>query len=231
MSIENPSNFLDLCQRLRQEAGLSGSGPSATTGQTGEMLRVVGWIQQAYKDIQNLHTTWRFLRKDFSFQTAAGDQDYTPTEAGITDHKEWVKEDIKIYLTSTGVTGETWLEYETWDFFKSLYMFGSHRTVQGFPTIVTVDPSETLFLWQLPNGIYTVSGEYFAKADVLSGDADTPLWKQDHYMILVWRALMYYGIFAAAEEKYAGGETEYKKMLAELEIDQLPEPVYGDPLA
>jgi len=35
-------NFLQLAQRVRQEAGISGDGPVSVVNQTGEMKRVVG---------------------------------------------------------------------------------------------------------------------------------------------------------------------------------------------
>lgn len=225
--------FLQLCQRLRQEAGLSGTGPSTTVGQVGDMKRVVDWIEDAYLDIQNDHTTWRFLRNTFSFSTTASDQDYTPTQAGIASPglKNWVKEDIKIYLTSAGVSNETELEYVPWDFFKANYMFGSHRTQEGYPSIVTVDPSDTLFLWQLPNAIYTVSGEYYANADEFADEGAYPIFDEDFHMVIVWRALMYYGAWAAADEKYAHGNNEHRKLFRSLELKELEEPTFGEPLA
>ncbi len=41
-------NFLSLCQRLRSEARIPGTGPSSVTGQTGELAKIVEWITTAY---------------------------------------------------------------------------------------------------------------------------------------------------------------------------------------
>ena len=224
-------NFLALCQRLRQEAGLSGTGPTTVAGQVGEMKRVVDWVAEAYNDIQTARTTWRFLRNDFSFETTAAEQDYTPAEAGITDLADWIKRDIKIYSTASGVNTERWLEYELWNFFKAYYMFGSHRTQTGWPTVITVNPDNNLYLWQIPNDEFTVSGEYYQTADIMTEDADVPIFPARFHMDIVWRGLMFYGAYAGAAEKYTHGNNEHGKKFRELEIDQLDEPSWGEPLA
>jgi hypothetical protein len=213
---------------LRQEAGLSGTGPTTVTGQTGEMKRIVDWISAAYEDIQNLHTTWRFLRNDFSFSTIDGTQDYTPTSVSLTSFGSWIKRDIRIYSAEAD---ETFLTYYPWELFREAFFFGSHRSQEGRPTVITVRPNNTLTLWQIPDAVYTVNGEYYKTADVLSGDSDPPLIPDRFQMIVAWKALMYYGAYAGADEKYAHGSNEYKKILTGLEFDQLEDTTYGEPLA
>lgn len=221
-------NFLSLCQRLRQEAGISGTGPASVLSQTGEMQRVVDWISTAYEDIQNLHETWKFLRTAFSFSTIIGTQDYTPTAVALTDFAAWVKEDIRIY---SSVEDESPLTYYPWRIFREAYFFGTHRTTTGRPTVCTVRPNSALALWQLPDAVYTVNGEYYKTADILTVNASIPLLPTRFHMMIVWKGLMHYGAFAAADEKYAHGEKEYKKLLAMLELDQLEDVTYGEPLA
>lgn len=221
-------NFLELCQRLRQEAGLSGTGPASVLSQTGEMKRVVDWVSSAYEDIQNLHSNWKFLRTDFSFSTIASTQDYLPTAVSLTDFGSWIKEDIRIYSSAED---EDQLDYYPWDVFRKAFFYGSNRTQTGRPTVVTVKPNSALALWQLPDAVYTVNGEYYKTAQTMSTNASTPLIPTRFQMILVWKGLMHYGAYAGADEKYAHGSTEYKKLLAALEYDQLEDFTYGEPLA
>ena len=221
--------FLQLAKRLRQEAGIAGTGPTTVASQSGEMLQVVDWISAAYETIQNAHTSWRFLRNDFSFSTVAGTQSYTPATIGATSFADWIREDMRIYLTS--VADEQFLEYSPWDEFRVAYLFGSNRTVQGRPVVVTVKPNNSLALWQLPDAVYTVTGEYYKTPDVLSGDSDTPIIPTRFHMIIVWRALMDYGAFQAADEKYAHGQNEYTRLMRMMELDQLEDFLFGDPLA
>jgi hypothetical protein len=221
-------NFLSLCQRLRQEAGLSGTGPASVLSQTGEMKRIVDWVSSAYEDIQNMHETWKFLRTDFSFSTIASTQDYTPTAVSLTSFASWVKNDIRIY---SSVEDEYPLEYYPWAIFREAYYFGTHRTTTGRPTVCTVRPNNALTLWQIPDAIYTVNGEYYKTADIMTANASIPLIPTRFQMIIVWKALTYYGAYAAADEKYAHGDKEYKKLLALLEFDQLEDMTFGEPLA
>lgn len=222
-------NFLALCQRLRSEAGISGTGPTAVTGQTGMLERVVEWITAAYQDIQNKHATWRFLRDDFSFSTIASTQEYTPTAVSITDHAQWIEEDIRVY---ENVGDEYLLHDPTWDDFRLAYLYGSNRSLTGKPIAQAVRPKNNgLNLWPIPDAVYTVVGEYYKIPDVMSADADLPLFPARFHMIIVWRALMLYAAWAAADEKYAHGKTEYDALYLDLEQDQLEQVIYGEPLA
>jgi hypothetical protein len=221
-------NYLSMCQRLRQEAGLSGTGPATVLSQTGEMKQIVDWVASAYEHVQNLHQSWKFLRNDFSFSTIASTQEYLPSAVSLTDFSTWIKNDLRIY---SAVADEDFLDYYPWDVFKQAYMFGSHRTTTGRPTIVSVKPTGALVLWAIPDAVFTVIGEYYKNAQVMTVDASTPVIPTRFQMVVVWKALTYYGAYAAADEKYTHGNIEYKKILAELEMDQLEDFTYGDPLA
>jgi len=213
---------------LRQEAGLSGTGPASVLSQVGEMKRIVDWAASSYEDIQNLHATWRFLRTDFSFSTIASTQDYTLAAVSLTDFSEWIKNDIRIYSSAAD---ESPLEYYPWDIFRQAFFFGAQRTQTGRPSVVTVKPNNALALWALPDAVYTVNGEYYKSAQVMTANADIPVIPTKFQMIIVWKALMHYGAYAGAEEKYAHGNNEYKKLLSMLEFDQLEDFTYGEPLA
>ena len=221
-------NYLALCQRLRQEAGLSGIGPVSVLNQSGEMKRIVDWISAAYEDIQNLHATWRFLRDDFSFPTIANTQEYKPAAVSISDFGSWVKEDIRLY---SAISDETALIYYPWSTFRETYLYGSHRLQTERPTVISVKPDEALVLWAIPNGIYTVNGEYYKTGDLMSANTDIPLIPSRFHMIIVWKALMHYGAYAGADEKYAHGNNEFRRLLANLEYDQLEDTTYGESLA
>jgi hypothetical protein len=224
-------NYLQLCQRLRQEARISGTGPTTTVSQTGEYLKVVDWIDTAYEDIQNLHETWKFLQKPFSFTTTVGKRDYTPTEAGYASLRRWKHSshgDIRCYLTAGD---EQRLAYLPWDTFRDIYLIGNSRTQTGRPGVFSIEPDDTINFDYLPDQVYTVVGEYYQNPDILSGDTDTPLFPVNFHMVIVYRALMYYGADYAAEEKYTHGQNEYKRLLRRMEQTQLPTLSWGSPLA
>lgn len=217
-------NKLELAQRLAMEA-TRGAGPSTTTGQTYENGRFVKWIETAYETIQNLKRSWEFLRTDFSFNTIASVQNYTKASIPLEELGSWRFgcESFKCYLTSTGVAGETWLQYYPWEDFRRLYMFGSNQSIEGRPIYFTIKPNKSVSLWPIPDAEYTISGEYFKRAQTLDEDGDEPLIPDQYHMIIVWLALMYYGQDAAAPEKFTAGQLNYKMILSQLINDQLPE--------
>lgn len=220
--------FIELVKRLRNECvGVSGSGPTSVTGQTGDNARLVEWIASAYQDIQNLHRNWNFLRSDFSFSTVAAQQTYTPAQAGAADVAEWHRDSFRIYTTATGVAGEIDIPLLPWEDFRREYLFGALRLTSSKPLVAGRKPDRSLMLWPIPNGDYTVSGEYWKQPDVMVGNDDEPLFQAQHHMIVVWRALVFYGHNQASAESYAHGQAEYKRILAALSRDELPEVTWG----
>lgn len=224
-------NYLQLCQRLRQECRISGTGPAAVTSQTGEYKKVVDWIDTAYQDIQNLHASWRFLQKPFSFTMTIGKRDYTPAEAGITDLAKWKFEeygDFRAYLTAGD---EQRLEYLPWDDFRDMYLIGTNRTATGRPGVFTVEPDETIDFDYVPDAAYTCVGQYFQTPDVMTANDSEPVFPAQYHMAIVYRGLMFYGADYAADERYSHGFNEYRKIIRKLEQNQLQHFVYGRPLA
>ena len=220
-------NFLQLSQRLRQEAGIAGSGPTTVISQTGELGRIVSWVLSAYEEIQNLHSTWRFLQADFSFSTVASTQNYTKTTLSLTDLGSWKTDDVRIY---SAVTDETYLTYFPWDKFKELYLYGSQRTQTERPTIFSIKYDDSISLWAIPDDTYTVNGEYFKTAQTMTLDASEPLIPSAYQMAIVWKGLMLYSAYNSIPDAYAHGQNEFRGILRKLEFSQLDRMTWGDPL-
>jgi len=224
-------NFLELVQRLHSEAGIQGAAPATVIGQTGMNLRVVNWTLTAYEEIQGLHETWLFRQEEFSFPTIATVQNYTTASVSLDDLAAWKIEPdgsgIRIY---SAVSDESDLSYYPWDQFRAIYKFGSFRTQSERPSEFSIKPDMSMDLWPIPDAVYTVNGEYIKKVQTMTANDDEPV-IPDYHMIIVWRGLMYYGAFEGANDAYSHGQTEYKKLLAKLTINQLPKIVWGAPLA
>lgn len=219
--------FKTLCQRLRQEAGIAGVGPPTVIDQTGEAGRIVDWVSSVYQCIQNLHSTWLFLQKDFSFSTVASTQNYTKTELALTDLSTWGVNDVRAYLTEAD---EQYLTYFPWSEFKALYMFGSLRSQEGKPTIFTVKPDNSISFYPIPDEVYTVNGEYSQIAHTMVVDDDEPIIPDDYQMAIIWKGLMLYGAYTGATDSYAHGQNESRSIMRKLEANQLPKIAWGKPL-
>lgn len=224
--------FLQLVQALRQECGVSGSGPAAVQSQTGESKRLVDWTNAAWLEIQGLHDNWDFMRKVFSFQTQAAVGDYTPTAAGLTDHRYWHTDTLRTYKTSVGIADEQWLvewEYAT---FRNTYRFNQQTTQTGRPVVFAVKPMDkALMFGNVPDDIYTAVGEYQAVPSELVADGDTPSIPSHLHRVIVFKAMESYALFESAPEVLTRSQTGYSRLINQLQREQLPQISLGNPLA
>ena len=225
-------NFLQLVNRARAECGVSGAALTTTTDATGEAGRFVNWINAAWVDIQTAKEDWQWLRQAFEFQTIAGQQIYTPAQAGIgATFGNWKRDSFRCSSVGANYADEqllNWMEYTT---FRNLYQYGNMRNTQQRPVVVTVTPDKSLGFGAVPNQAYVIAGEYYTRPVEFTTDEDTPALPDRFHMAVVYRAMMFYGGYEAASEVFQRGESEFKRLMKRLEVDQIPTIVSGPPLA
>lgn len=224
-------SFLQMVQRLRQEAGVSGSPPTTVVGQSGEFKRLVDWVSTAWMDLQNERRDWFFMRQAVSFNTVATQQSYTAAQAGISTFGNFKLDSFRQYRVAAGVASEYYLDYMPYDVFRETHLFGSMRTRTQLPLNFTVDPQKNFVIGPIPDDIYNINGEGYAMPTELALDADRPTLPPQYHMMLVWRALMHYGTYEAAQEAFSRGKEGYDSMKRQLMIDQLPTFTIGSALA
>lgn len=222
--------YLQLCKKLRQEASVSGEGPATTINQTGEMKRLISWIDDAYEEIQNMRRDWFFLTKDFSFALTNNVSTYPAST--VSDLMNWKSNSFRVYQTSVGIIDElriTHMDYET--YFRDAREYGSVSTVTGRPIEFSIKPDKSAAFFPIPDSTgYTVRGRYYAKPDVLSGDADTPIFPEQFHKAIVWKALSYYAKYESAQELLAQAEQNFATVYSKLVLDQSPRLRAGRPL-
>lgn len=226
--------FLQLVQRLRSEAGVSGADPVTCQNQTGETMRLVRWINDAWLDVQNKHWDWFFLRTTFAFQTntVTNQQLYTPAQCNTTNFGNWKRDSMRIYTTALGYPNEMILPFTDYTEFRNLYMYGSNRTNYMRPSIYSIDPQKNIVLGGPPDLVgYTIDGEYYQVATYLQNDTDIPILPPQYQMIIVWKALQYYGQYEGAGDALERGKQEFDRIMLLLEKDQMPHIRFGEPLA
>ena len=233
--------FLQLCQSLRQESGISGTGPLAVTNQTGQLQLIVDWVAQAYIDIQNRHNSeWRWMRRTFTLETVADDGVYVFGDctdiidaAFINRFKRWRFQDLqdppKVYLSSSGVNGESYLSFVPWDIFKQIYKTGSQTASQ--PAHISIDPNNNLVLGPVPNDVDVITGDYVMGAMELAADDDTPDMPADYHKLIVGYAMEEYAYRYVAQEALYRAAANKKRQLRQLEGDQLATIQMAGPMA
>ena len=247
MSLVYPLTFLDMLQRLHFETGTSGVSPSSVTGQTDQISRLVMWLSTAWVEIQSAHQDWDYLRATATFATVAGQGVYTRANCGITagTFGKWIPWTFRNYLTTAGITNETYMDMTEYDSWRNQYQYGALRNVQTRPFIVAVAPDKSLCVGPFPNALYTILGDYFIAPQPLLVDADTPTsvsasvgaggskgeiptqWN----MAIVYKAMMSYGTYESAPDTFKRGKDGYEEVIQQLDHDRIPQCRVGGALA
>lgn len=222
-------NLLQIVQRMHYEAKLPGTPPSTAVGQSGRAADLVRWAIEAYNDIQREQGgRWKWLRRDFTVDTAADKAVYSFDEctdvadgAPISRFRAWhfdTDELPLIYRVSDGKSTEGELAIAEWEPFRRNYVRGTHASAT--PRFVTTDPAGKLRLGPTPDDVYRVSGSYWAANQILANDADEPEMPEDFQMLIVYRGLESYGYDVVAQEILARVATEGGRLWESLLADQ-----------
>jgi hypothetical protein len=224
-------NYLALVNAVREKCGVSGAALSTVAGQSGESLKIVNYVNDAYMDIQGMYENWQFMLADFTFPTVSHQQSYTPAQAGTTNFGNWKRDTFRIYQTSLGFSNEYYMGCQDYDEFRNLYQFGAQRTNYQRPVLFSIDPAKNLLLGPSPNTTgYTVVGKYWTVPTEMAASADIPVLPTEYHRAIVFRTMMFYGAAEAASEVYGQGEEEFGKILQRLELNQLPQIDLGGPM-
>lgn len=214
-------NFLQLCQRVRQEAAITGSGPATVADRTGMEKKVVDWVVQAWLEIQGAREGWNFLQKEKTFNLTIGQDAYTASAAGISNLDEWVEGSARLYDPSIGVSDEVWLPHKEWSKWRPTYRLGSQTANR--PVVTSISPSNQFVFGPKPDAAYTVTVDYLGLPVTLADDEDVPAISSNLHMIIVHKALMYYGTHEDAPEVLQGATYHYGILMSAMERKYLPE--------
>jgi hypothetical protein len=219
--------LVQLVERLRQETGTAGNVISTVVGLEKERKRLLDWVVASWEEIQLEAENWDFLRKAVTFNTVAGQQQYhvgAGLDIDVSDFGEWRRDSFRSYLSSAGVGTEVILShYYDYSDFRDYYLLGSRKLVTGRPLFIAANPSDrSLLLGFTPDDVYTVSGEYYRTPQLLTADADEPLMPVRYHMAIVYKAMIKYGMYEAAQEQITAGQEQYAKLFNRLVIDQTP---------
>jgi hypothetical protein len=227
-------------------------------GATGSVGRIVNWINDAWTDIQMDHDDWDWMRcsnilgQGVSFPTVAGQPSYplglnssdftsdftsdfnNPGAVGVDvdSFGKWDRETFRCFTTSVGFLNETYLDEIPFDRWRDAYMFGAQRSVQTRPYVIAVGPDQSLCLGPPPNGLYTITGDYFVAPSEMVNDTDVPLGLPTRFhMLIVYRTMMKYAGYESAPEVYQRGSEENSGMYAQLQAVRAPRMSFGGALA
>lgn len=223
-------SFLSLCQLTREKCGISGTGPAVVTGQTGEMGRIVNWVQEAWIELQQKSRDWDWMRGEFCLSTAANVQDYTPSDASLTDFSRWHTDTLRSYRSSVGVADQQLLTEWRYDIFRDTYIYAGQAT--GRPFVFAVRPRDKALLFgNIPDDVYEIRGEYQKAARPFLIGPEIPSLPEEFHMLIVYGAMKKYAFYENAPEVAVAADGMYSRMLTRLLTEQAPEFSLGCALA
>lgn len=213
------ATFLNLVQRLGREVGASGTLLSVAHA-TGEYARLVDWVGQAWIEIQEAHPDYLWQRKSIDFETVVGQGRYFPPEftVPVTDFENWRNGSFRVYLDTVG--NENLMSQLPYDAYRNTYLYGTTRTTQGYPTVVTVAPDKALLIALIPDRVYHIVADYYTLPQELTLDTDVPTMPSRFHMAIVYKAMQWYGSYENAPEVVMRGIDGYTRLMSNLIYDQ-----------
>jgi hypothetical protein len=249
-------NFLALCKRMASESGtLDPATLVSVTDQTKRAGKVIGWVGDAYREIQQLQPRgWPWQMDRFTGGlTVAGQAAYTGVVlTGSARFRRFIcdveRKDagyypFSAYLQADGVATEyPLLEcLGGWGTFIARYMRGT--PLSGKPLEYAINPQTgNLHLGPTPDDIYMINGEFVKTNQILrvagdvpempGHDADADFQHGDGHMIIVWKGLMRLTEFDEGTFSLAAATTEFNRCLASLTGSEALPPitVQGSPI-
>lgn len=198
---------------------MSGSGPTSVVDQTGEMRRVVNWVQSAWRYIQNKRTSWRWMKSQISEEVTTSS---ALDEVVIARFARWVPDSFWIYETAQGENNKTPLMPLSFQDFRDMYMIGAPSPSR--PVHIAVSPADSILVGPEPQAPFTVVGEYYRSPQELLANTDTPEMPERFHEAILWRALMAAARYDSASEIWADARNNFNDMMTVLERDQLDKP-------
>lgn len=220
-------NFLELVQRTRRECSSKATLPTTVVDQIGINGQLVNWVSDAWVDLQSSQEHWRWMRKPFSFPLTVSEADYPPfatvgVHANIANFARWHTDTFRLYRTVTGVSDEQFLVEFEWDEFRDTYRFGP-RAAQTRPGAFGIRPHDDAILFDAaPDDLYTCNGEYQEEPARLAADDDLPAVEDRFHMLIVYYAMIKYGIDQAAPEVVSRAQAGIAMLQPEFERRYLP---------
>lgn len=235
-------NYLDLVKRLAVETGVeleakittTAVPPAVSYGSSKEnTTRLIKWIQEAWNDIQLDQENWNFMVDRVQVDIAKGQISY---EIGaLVDAK--VGSTVYDYIIPFVATLDyryIWLVQGAASpvtrnkcFFVPPEQFFGERdrysdNSRGLPSRYSIDRKGCLVFDTIPDqDTYYLEFEFKRLPQVLTEDADIPLFKEQHHMLIVYTAMTDYAGFDESGTQYQRAEKRRKNKMNKLRLTEL----------
>ncbi len=215
-------NYLEICQAVVDEVGLSGQ-ITTVTNQRGDFNRIVRFVRTSTQRIESKWIDWRFLRRTHRFETAEGIATYSAPES--LNLRSWDR--MKTYVDDLPVQV---FHSDSFEYNEQ----PNEEAYRGRPIRIIIEADNTLRFIGVPDEVYNVRADYFRNPTILTDNTQEPLIPLAFRRIIVAEAIRLYSNYdespelkvQANEELYGVGgnwvKPEPGSLMHTLQGDQLP---------
>jgi hypothetical protein len=207
--------FLELCQTVRQEVGVSGTGPSTVVGQEGQLKVIVDFVAESDFQIQTLWHDWDYLWSQYSSTLSAGTRE--PATTKPTDFGNWDMRSFFLDYTTDDAVNLDPLSYVDWR--DDLRQGTATNTT---PNYIIVKPDNSLIVDPPPDKTYTITADYWRTPTRMSANTDQSSIPSQYHRIIVARAKTMWAEREESPEILIASSAEYQDLLEKLESQSLP---------
>ncbi|MBV2128161.1 phage adaptor protein [Arsukibacterium indicum] len=199
--------LLELCNRVRQESGVSGPEIISVSGQQGMIAKIVAWVKQADTDIVGMRPDWNFLWRTADATLVTDQQNYSVADLSLFNMDKMLSFQI----------GTRLLKEVSWEQFK--YYGYNTDGKKGMPQGFTYRPDGVIAFYPTPDQAYVGTVEFSAIVEPLLLNNDESLIPVKHRDVIVQKALMYYSSHEEDNSLYSVASQRYEEYLTRLAVD------------
>jgi hypothetical protein len=208
------STYLQLCNLVIGECGVSGGDLVSFNSPTGVRRLIIEWVAQADLETQGRWFDWDFLHTStWSSATVIGNADV----AAPSDIGTWDTQSFFLNFNTASYKKLTAIPYKTW---RSQYRQGVKTN--STPERVAILPTLAIKLDPPPAAIQTLTADYWKRPVKMTAVDNTSVIPEEYERVIVARAKISYGEYMAAGEILGSGQVEYDDLLDKLEAKYLP---------
>lgn len=226
-------NFLQLCRATAIECGTVAGVPNFTTvaAASGRVAQVVGWVRDAYIDIQNERGDWLWMVHPFEAQLTIDQLLYTGADLGVSDLGSWIHDRPAEGWNNLSLWEDGYKEREgeileiPYPVWRNRYQRGVHDANQ--PTEWAVTPQGLLAFGNKPDKAYWVAGEYRMAPEELTADADVPSMPEAYHRLIIHEAIRLMARSDEAFQVLVEKTQQYERLRNPLVREQTPQLTFG----
>jgi len=217
------ATYLQLCKRVREACGFAGSGPTHTTGQTGQNLEIVNSVLNADVETQSRWPNYNFMLISATFSTVAGQSSYTSTTTGWPANlSRWDLDHMAINPGQVNGFLLTPMDYR--DYLQS----GQFKIYKNSIPSVIIDAPGKLILLPPPDGVYSIVASYFRQPVEMTSDTSVSIIPVQYHSLIAFTAIKELAIRYENPVLMQYAVDRMTFWQDKLDSDQLPGAVYND---